>query len=364
MPSVSSHGEDTVGTTRRRSARCTVTTMGTVSRLAGLAGLVAFGLLFVPLVPVAAASSLVASTTGAPAGGHAVDSAVFEPGSCRTYAPTAGDRHQSVFLDAGHGSIDPGSVGVTESGQTVYEATETLAVELDALASLRADGFTVTVSRTGNSPVARPQPGDVAGGLYTVAGDLRDVASRDICADMAKADILVGIYFDAGYSTLNAGSITGYDTDRPFAADNLRLATLVQTDVLAAMNAQGWAIPDDGVVSDTLLGGPALSDAAAAYGHLVLLGPADPGYFSTPSTMPGALIEPLFITDPYEGTLANSALGQQVIAHGLTTAVEQYFGPPKEQPAARSKSTRAAQLNCGHLQRDSTHRTDASRGCG
>jgi len=241
-------------------------------------------------------------------------------------------------------------VGVTESGQTVYEATETLAVELDTLALLRADGFTVTVSRTGNSPVARPQPGDISDGLYTIAGDLRDVASRDICADMAKADILVGIYFDAGPSTINAGSITGYDTDRPFSADNLRLATLLQTDVLAALNAQGWQIPNDGVVSDTLLGGPALSDAAAAYGHLLLLGPSDPGYFSTPSTMPGALIEPLFITDPYEGSLATSALGQQVIAQGLTAAVEQYFGPQKEQghpEKKRSPSPRSADEKAG-----------------
>jgi N-acetylmuramoyl-L-alanine amidase len=244
-----------------------------------------------------------------------------------------------VFLDAGHGSIDQGSVGVTQSGQTVYEATETLAVALDALALLRAAGFTVTVSRTGDTPVARPQPGDVSGGLYTVAGDLRDVASRDICADMAKADVLVGIYFDAGGSPTNAGSITGYDADRPFAADNLRLGTLLQADVLAALNAQGWDIPDDGVVSDTLLGGPALSDAAAAYGHLLLLGPADPGYFSTPSTMPGALIEPLFITDPFEGSLADSARGQQVIADGLTTAVEQYFGPPKKAGHLQKKAS-------------------------
>jgi N-acetylmuramoyl-L-alanine amidase len=321
-------------------------TMGAASRAVGLAGLVTFGLLLVPLGPAGATSSVVEATPGAPAGGHAVDPAMFEPGSCRTFGPTAGDRHQSVFLDAGHGSIDPGSVGITESGQTVYEATETLAVELDALALLRAAGFTVTVSRTGNSPVARPQPGDVADGLYTVEGDLRDVASRDICADMAKADILVGIYFDAGASALNAGSITGYDADRPFAADNLRLGTLLQNDVLAAMNAQGWDIPDDGVVSDTVLGGPALSDTAADYGHLLLLGPADPGYFSTPSTMPGALIEPLFITDPYEGSLATSALGQQVIAQGLTTAVEQYFGTPKEpghpqkKPSASHRSAR------------------------
>jgi N-acetylmuramoyl-L-alanine amidase len=323
------HDEDTSETSRRRRARRQVT-MGAVSRGAALAVLVTLGLLNVALGPAVAATSLVVTTTGAPIGGHAVDPALFAPGSCRSFGPTAGDRHESVFLDAGHGSIDPGSVGVTESGQTVYEATETLAVELDALALLRAAGFTVTVSRTRDSPVARPRPGDVSDRLYTIAGDLRDVASRDICADMAKADILVGIYFDAGASPANAGSITGYDTDRPFSADNLRLGTLVQTDVLAAMNAQGWDIPDDGVVSDTVLGGPALSDAAAAYGHLLLLGPADPGYFTTPSTMPGALIEPLFITDPYEGSLANSARGQRVIADGLTTAVEQYFGTPKQ----------------------------------
>jgi N-acetylmuramoyl-L-alanine amidase len=263
---------------------------------------------------------------------------VFEPGACESFAPTAGDRHESVFLDAGHGSIDPGSVGLTEGGRTIYEGTETLAVELNALSLLRAQGFTVIVSRTRDSPVARPRPGDVADGLYTVQGDLNDVASRDICADMAKADILIGIYFDAGSSTSNAGSITGYDADRPFAAANLRLANLVQTDVLAAMNAQGWDIPDDGVISDTLLGGPPLSSAAADYGHLLLLGPADPGYFSTPSTMPGALIEPLFITDPYEGSLADSALGQHVIAQGLAAAVEQYFGPRKD-PMGRSPGT-------------------------
>jgi N-acetylmuramoyl-L-alanine amidase len=319
--------------------------MGAIARAAGLVGLVALGLLLAPLDPLGAASLRMSATSGSPAGGHAIDAAIFEPGSCRSFGPTAGNRQESVFLDAGHGSIDPGSVGVTESGQTLYEATETLAVELDTLALLRAKGFTVIVSRTRDSPVARPQPGDVSDNLYTLAGDLRDVASRDVCANMAKADILIGIYFDAGTSALNAGSVTGYDADRPFSADNLRLATLVQTDVQAAMNAQGWNIPDQGVVSDTVLGGPPLSDAAAHYGHLLLLGPADPGYFSTPSTMPGALIEPLFITDPFEGSIAGSAGGQEVIAHGLTTAVTQYFVPQKEQ---KPESARAAKKPRSH----------------
>ncbi|MBO0728802.1 MAG: hypothetical protein J2P57_06055, partial [Acidimicrobiaceae bacterium] len=95
--------------------------------------------------------------------------------------------------------------------------------------------------------------------------------------------------------------------------------------VLAAMNSHGWDIPNDGVTTDENLGGPPLDAAAGAYGHLLLLGPAMPGYFSTPSQMPGALIEPLFITDPFEGSIAASPTGQQVIAQGLAKAVDTYF---------------------------------------
>ncbi len=193
------------------------------------------------------------------------------------------------------------------------------------MALLRAKGFTVVVSRTKDETVLRPGPGDVSGGLFTAQGVHDDVASRDQCADMAKANALVGIYFDAGGSPLNAGAVTGYDTARPFSAQNLKLATFVQNDVLGALNAQGWAIPNLGVVDDSQLGGPALTTAAANYGHLLLLGPPVPGWFSTPSTMPGALIEPLFITDPFEADIATSAQGQQVIAGGLAQAVEQYF---------------------------------------
>ena len=52
------------------------------------------------------------------------------------------------------------------------------------------------------------------------------------------------------------------------------------------------------------------------------------GYFSSPSQMPGALIEPLFITDPFEGSIAASVTGQHAIAAGLDHAVDQYFAPP------------------------------------
>jgi hypothetical protein len=74
----------------------------------------------------------------------------------------------------------------------------------------------------------------------------------------------------------------------------------VQADVLSAMNAHGWGIPDRGVTPDSELGS-AISRQAIAHRHLLLLGPAQAGFFTTLSQMPGALIEPLFITDPFEG---------------------------------------------------------------
>jgi N-acetylmuramoyl-L-alanine amidase len=71
--------------------------------------------------------------------------------------------------------------------------------------------------------------------------------------------------------------------------------------------------------------GSTLTAAAQAYGHLVLLGPPMRGYVTTPSRMPGALIEPLFITDPFEASIADSPRGQRLIARGISAAVTQYF---------------------------------------
>ena len=266
--------------------------------------------------------------------GQALDPAAFAAGACVAFGPTAGDRHETVFLDAGHGGIDPGGVGTTETGLAINEAEETLPVELDAMALLRAKGFRVVVSRTRSSTLVRLGPGDESGGVLTLQGSHDDVAARDVCANDGGANVLVGIYFDAGASPQNAGSLTAYDPARSFSAANLRLAAFVQRDVRADLNAQGWDIPDDGVLPDTTLGSfvgdpssGGIAGEAAAYDHLLLIGPGRSGFFSTPSQMPGALIEPLYLTDPFEGSIANTAHGQAVIGRGVATAVEQFLAP-------------------------------------
>lgn len=268
-------------------------------------------------------------------GGVALDPAAFAPGACVAYPPTSGDRGETVFLDAGHGGIDPGGIGSTEAGNAVYESNVNLPIELSAMRLLRADGFRVVVSRTRDSSVVRLRRGDISGGVLSLQGAHDDVAARDRCANLAKANVLVGIYMDAASTPQYGGSLTVYDPDRPFSRANLTFADLLQRDVLSAMNAQGWGIPDEGVMPDggegSYVGGPTdsgLAAQAAAYDHLLLLGPAMPGFFSHPSRMPGAVIEPLYLTDGFEGSLAASSHGQQVIAGGIARAVEQFLSTP------------------------------------
>ena len=94
------------------------------------------------------------STDGTP-----LDPSAFASGACMSFPPTDGNNGKTVFLDAGHGGLDPGGVGTTESGQTVYESNVNLAIELDAMAILRADGYRVVVSRTADTTVVEIGPG-------------------------------------------------------------------------------------------------------------------------------------------------------------------------------------------------------------
>ena len=180
------------------------------------------------MVVVALATGIaVCSCGGASPGGRSapapptemqLDPSAFASGACVAFEPTKGDRHETVFLDAGHGGIDPGGVGTTQSGKTIYEADETLPVELDAMALLRAKGFRVVVSRTKDTTVVRLSTADESGGALTLQGSHDDVVARDECANDADARALVGIYFDAGASAQNAGSLTAYDAARTFAS--------------------------------------------------------------------------------------------------------------------------------------------------
>ena len=248
--------------------------------------------------------------------------------------PTSGDRHATVLLDAGHGGPDPGAAGRTTAGTAVDERALTLPIVADTSAILRTDGYRVVVSRTTNTSVTRLPTADLtASGTLTAQGEHADTEARVTCANLSGAGALVSVHLNAFADTSARGLLTTYDDGRPFSDANLRFAQVLDADVVAALHTAGWAVPDRGVASDTTLGAPSLTAEAHAYGHLLLLGPAASGWLDHPTTMPGVLVEPLFITNPAEATVAASSAGQHAIAAGIAAAVEAFLPGTSSAPA-------------------------------
>jgi len=239
-----------------------------------------------------------------------------------------GNLHHIVFIDPGHGGLDPGASGTTSNGTTIWEKNVTLAVGLDLSTLLRNQGYTVVLARDSDSLVTRTLQGDLNGKLLTAAGEHRDLVARVACANAAHAQALVAIHFDAYSDPSVNGAETLYDNARPFSTANRRLANLAQADVVARLRAAGWAVPDRGVIDDLTADTLALTNEGTVYGHLLELGPAASGWLKYPSAMPGIVTEPLFLTHPAEADVASSAQGQQTIADGLARAINAFFAAP------------------------------------
>jgi N-acetylmuramoyl-L-alanine amidase len=230
-----------------------------------------------------------------------------------------------VFLDPGHGGVDQGTSGQTAGGPEVLEKTTTLAIAEKTAAVLQADGVGVVLSRTDDSlPGSQPTDYTPDGKLLTPQGVLDDLQRRIDRANASGAQVMLSIHLNGFSDPAVGGSETFYDPARPFADGNLRFAQLVQTKVVAALRTGGYNVPDRGVTDDTTLQGDDLGALGVPYNHLVLLGPEAPGRLRA-SQMPGALSEPLFLTNPVEATAASQAETQDALAHAYADAIETFL---------------------------------------
>jgi N-acetylmuramoyl-L-alanine amidase len=130
----------------------------------------------------------------------------------------------------------------------------------------------------------------------------------------------VSVHFDAYSDPTVGGTETFYDSARTFAAASRRLASNLQAALVAALGTA-----DRGVWTDDQLAAPTLTSAGSTYGHLIELGPLASGWVDDPSQMPGALVEPLFLTNAAEAQLAGDEAGQQRIAAALETGLVKFL---------------------------------------
>jgi N-acetylmuramoyl-L-alanine amidase len=248
----------------------------------------------------------------------------FRPRACVRFEPRGRWNGVTVFLDPGHGGVDPGATALV-GGRLVEEKQVTLAVGLRALALLRRSGYRVVMSRVDDSTVARFGSADLHQGLLTPVAAEREIEARSLCANAARADVLIGVHMNSFANRSASGAETIYSPSRPFSRRSRRLADLVQRTIVAAIARSGVASVDRGVLPDRDAGGASLTVQTENYHHLIELGPADPPWLPHPSLMPGVVVEPAFVSNPGEASFVLSARGQRVLASALVDALDSYF---------------------------------------
>ena len=243
----------------------------------------------------------------------------LESGACMSLGPTHAGSGQTVFIDPGHGGLDPGVVGGT-AAHPVLEKDATLAVASRLSDLLRAAGYRVVMARTQDTTVIKLSASDSVYGSLTASAEHQDLAARAACANAAGAGALVSIHFDAFADPTVGGTETFYDSARTFAPSNKRLATDLQSALVAALGTA-----DRGVWTDDELAAPTLTSSGSSYNHLIELGPMSAGWVDAPSQMAGALVEPLFLTNPAEARTAADPSGQQLIAAALEAGLMKFL---------------------------------------
>ncbi len=234
-------------------------------------------------------------------------------------------RRPLVAVDAGHGGSEVGGHRTNALGAIDLPESEiNLQVALALRDALQARGCDVYLTRSSGDSPGGPLQDWNGDGEVTVHDDLQLRTDR---ANAQGADLLISLHENAldgvdpftSCSSGGGGTTTYYCADRPFADRNLRLATLVHQEVLAAIRSFGHEPADQGVIDDHLLETP-----TGRGEHLYILGPRD-NVITRPSLMPGVLSEPLFLTCEPEAALLGRADFRAALAEAYSNAIAAYF---------------------------------------
>jgi N-acetylmuramoyl-L-alanine amidase len=246
-------------------------------------------------------------------------------------APAAVSRRSKlVILDPGHGGDE---VGAAANGVVEKDANLDMAFRVEKL--LQDQGFEVLLTRREDKRAA-PR---IAG--YTAARS--DIQARIDMANAAGADVFVSLHGNGSTDPGQRGVEVWYDSSRPFADENRRLADLLRNHVIGALRSWGYPAQDRGLLDGAcfrfrngrcfslfVLGGPRLTGRTEIQdrgGNPEALGfnGAQTIYSSAPQ-MPGALVELLILTNAADAAILRTPSARDAMARGISDAVVEFLG--------------------------------------
>lgn len=193
------------------------------------------------------------------------------------FRTSGGLKDKIITLDAGHGGSDPGAIGA----KGTKEKTITLAITLKVQELLKKKGAKVYMTRTKDVDVYGPN-----------ASDKDELQARVNVAEKYNSDLFLSLHINSSVNKNVGGFSTYY---YPKTAHDLRIAQAVQKQL-----TDNFGVDDMGVRQANF-------------------------YVVKRCSMPAALLEMCFISNPKEETLMQSQWFQKKTAAMIVAGIEKYF---------------------------------------
>jgi N-acetylmuramoyl-L-alanine amidase len=245
-----------------------------------------------------------------------------------TPSPTPDPRFvgKVVCLDPGHGGGDRGYTRDTDgAAPEMEEAVLNLAHAQALKQRLEARGFTVVMTRDADVDVnvtGEDVNGDGKVGRDSEpAGLIDELQARINVCNRAHADLLVSMHINGFPDSTVSGYETWYNASRPFKDKNKLFAQLVFDAIGHHMRLAGYNATPRQVNDDAKAHVDIGHDAFDSY---VITGPAHAGQI-VPSSMPGAIVETLFISNDDDAAFMATDEGNDAIVSAYEDAIVEYF---------------------------------------
>lgn len=243
-------------------------------------------------------------------------------------------RRPIVAIDPGHGGPDDdlpradragrvipwyregdnsGAIYRWSDGNELREKDLTLRLALATADHLRERDVVVVLTRRGDVPVNLEKRDYNDDGQVNLTDEL--LARIDL-VNRGAADLLVSIHLNANPSPAMRGISANYASGRPFSERSVQLALAIHSQVLRGLRALPVTVVDRGVEDDA-------SDDPLGR-HLLLLGPRTERA-PLETAMPGALIEPLFLTNLDDAQVLQRADVLDTIARSIADGILEYL---------------------------------------
>lgn len=242
---------------------------------------------------------------------------------------------RTVIIDPGHGGEE---IGAANFG--VVEKVSNLDMALRVERLLTERGLRVVMTRRTDVRASSTGLGTTATGFSAQRVDLQ---ARVDLANAERAAIFVSLHSNGSNSGAERGLEVYYNSQRPHAAENLRLATSIHDSILNEVAAAGYTIAGRGVKDDTCLrlfqgrcfGLFLLSPERVTDRDEILrrggnpeslLPPGQNEIRSRATQMPAALAELLFISNAEDASLLRTEAVRDAMARGVVRGITRYLG--------------------------------------